>query len=137
MAYYRFVVPGGEFVLRGECHWQITFNGVQIGGAHATAGDALTAVKRRREGSVVGPVLDGAPDPPQDLLMWSSATPRRSEPARERDAGSLVRDHDACASVYRPVGREHRSGIASAIGRGAYRQASWGLELRSRRNVIT
>lgn len=76
MGYYRFVVLGGEFVLRGELHWQITFNGVQIGGAYGTVGDALSAVRRRREGKVVGPVLDGAPDPPQDLLMWSSGMPQ-------------------------------------------------------------
>lgn len=136
MAYYRFVVRGGEFVLRGERHWQITFNGIQIGGAYATAKDALSAVKRRREGKVVGPVLDGAADPPLDLLMWLGATPRHDVAIQGNAGESIPREHDARTS-YRPVDHGHRSNVARAIGFGAPMLALGGMGWQSpqRNNV--
>ena len=70
MAYYRYEVPGGEFVIRGDHFWQITFNGVQIGGLYRHPHEALEAVLRRREATVAGPNLDGVPNPPMDLAGW-------------------------------------------------------------------
>src|SRR3954447_12264664 len=34
MAYFRYEVNGGEFVVQGEEDWVITFNGVRIGGVY-------------------------------------------------------------------------------------------------------
>ena len=48
MAYYRYPVSGGEFVLLGSRYWQLTFNGVQIGGLYRTPQDALEAIDALR-----------------------------------------------------------------------------------------
>ena len=71
MGYYRYQVRGGEFVLRGDLYWQVTFNGVQIGGIYRHAQDALAAVARRRAAEVPGPDLSGIEDPPHDLAAWT------------------------------------------------------------------
>lgn len=71
MGYYRYEVPGGEFVLRGDHHWQVTFNGVQIGGLYRHAEDALAAIGRRRRADVPGPDLSGIEDPPLALTAWN------------------------------------------------------------------
>ena len=70
--YYRFRVPGGEYVLRRESHWHLTFNGIQIGGAYEHSQDAIAAVSRRRNATVPGPNLDGIPDPPEYLGEWQA-----------------------------------------------------------------
>ncbi len=72
MGYYRYQVPGGEFVVRGEHYWQITFNGVQIGGLYRAPHEALEAVGRRREACIPGPNLHGVPNPPMDLAAWTT-----------------------------------------------------------------
>ena len=72
MSYYRFPVPGGEFVIQGGHSWQITFNGIQIGGHFDAPEDALRAVERRRAALVPGPDLSGVPTPPTDLRSWST-----------------------------------------------------------------
>ena len=74
MAYYRYEVPGGEYVVQGDHFWQITFNGVQIGGLYRTPDDAVRAVSKRREAAVPGPNLDGVADPPLDLERWLTPT---------------------------------------------------------------
>lgn len=71
--YYRYQVSGGEFVVRGDHYWQITFNGVQIGGLYRAPHDAIEAVQRRREATVPGPSLHGVPNPPLDLADWARA----------------------------------------------------------------
>jgi hypothetical protein len=73
MAYFRYVVNDGEFVLRGTDVWQITFNGVQIGGASREPQEALAMIARRRKGEIVGPHLDGVADPAEDLAAWQTA----------------------------------------------------------------
>ncbi len=70
MDYYRHAVPGGEFVIEGDRHWRITFNGVQIGGLYPQVHDAIAAIHRRRERAVVGPDLTGIPNPPADPKLW-------------------------------------------------------------------
>ena len=70
MGYYRYAVPGGEFVIQGEHFWQLTFNGIQIGGLYRCPEEALEAVSRRREAEIPGPHLGGIPDPPTDLQCW-------------------------------------------------------------------
>ena len=72
MAYYRYPVSGGEFVLLGSRYWQLTFNGVQIGGLYRTPQDALDAIGRRRQGHIPGAHLDGIIDPPPDLARWDT-----------------------------------------------------------------
>lgn len=72
MSYYRCEVPGGEFVLRGDHFWQITFNGIQIGGLYRLPHDALDAVKRRRQAEIPGPDLTGVPNPPADISGWAT-----------------------------------------------------------------
>jgi hypothetical protein len=69
-AYYRFEVPGGEFVMRGDRNWQLAFNGVQIGGLHRAPQEALGALARLRSGRDVGPSLSGIVDPPHELERW-------------------------------------------------------------------
>lgn len=71
MSYFRFEVPGGEFVLRGEPSWHITFNGIQIGGLYPLPEDAVIAVDRRRNALVPGPDLTGVPNPPLDISAWT------------------------------------------------------------------
>ncbi len=73
MAYYRFEVPGGEFVLQGDLYWQVMFNGIQIGGLYRHPQDALHAIGRRREALLAGPDLTGIADPPRDLQAWETA----------------------------------------------------------------
>jgi hypothetical protein len=73
VAYYRFEVLGGEFVIQGERHWQLTFNGIQIGGLYRCPEDALCAIERVRCAKLAGPNLAGIPDPPADLAEWHSA----------------------------------------------------------------
>jgi hypothetical protein len=70
MAYYCYRVLGGEFVLCVDRYWQVTFNGVQIGGLYRDPLDALAAVEKRRHGEVPGPNLEGVPDPPADPATW-------------------------------------------------------------------
>lgn len=71
--YFRFEVPGGEFVLRGDNVWNITFNGIQIGGQYPSMQEAVRAVDRRRSTLVSGPDLTGVPDPPLDITRWTGA----------------------------------------------------------------
>jgi len=74
MAYFRFRVEGGEFVVQGDAEdWLITFNGVRIGGLFPCADDAVSAVERARKGEVPAPNLTGVPDPPKDLTDWETA----------------------------------------------------------------
>lgn len=70
MAYFRYKVDGGEFVLEGERTWLIMFNGVRIGGMHPSPEAALEAIDRRRARQVPGPNLAGVDDPPRDLSAW-------------------------------------------------------------------
>ncbi len=70
MGYYRHEVPGGEFVIEGDRHWRITFNGVQIGGLYPRVDEAIAAVDRRRARRVAGPDLTGVPNPPPELTLW-------------------------------------------------------------------
>jgi hypothetical protein len=70
--YYRHKVEGGEFVLRCEGAWRVTFNGVQIGGIYPTPQDAVHAVTRRRQGLIPGPDLTGVSHPPADLSSWET-----------------------------------------------------------------
>jgi hypothetical protein len=78
MAYYRFEVSGGEFVLRREGEWQLTFNGVQIGGLHRAPQEALSALARLRSGQGAGPNLCGVDDPPRNLDRWMTQGARRN-----------------------------------------------------------
>ena len=71
MAYFRHAVQGGEYVLRGDRFWQLTFNGVQIGGLYRAPDEALTAIDKRRSGVLAGADLTGIPDPPADLRSWA------------------------------------------------------------------
>ena len=73
MAYYRYAVRGGEFVLQGDHYWQVMFNGIQIGGLYRHPQDALHALDRRRKAQLPGPDLTGIPDPPWDLQAWQTA----------------------------------------------------------------
>jgi len=70
LAYFRYKVDGGEFVLEGERTWLIMFNGVRIGGMHPSPEAALEAIDRRRAKQVPGPNLAGVEDPPRDLSAW-------------------------------------------------------------------
>ncbi len=70
MNYYRYEVPGGEYVVQGDQFWQVTFNGIQIGGLYRSPEDAVHAVHRRRSKELPGPDLTGVPDPPADLAAW-------------------------------------------------------------------
>lgn len=70
MAYFRYKVDGGEFVLEGERTWLIMFNGVRIGGMHPSVQAAMQAIERRRAQEVPGPNLNGVADPPRDLTAW-------------------------------------------------------------------
>ena len=72
MGYYRYEVPGGEYVLQGDHYWQITFNGVQIGGLYRRPEDAFAALDRRRAAEIPGPNLADVPNPPADLGAWQS-----------------------------------------------------------------
>ncbi len=87
MGYYRFEVPGGEFVVQGDRYWQLTFNGVQIGGLYRTAQDALGALTRVRSGQGVGPNLTGIADPPFDLRRWTTHKPTAEAGARRVPRG--------------------------------------------------
>ena len=73
MAYFRYKVDGGEFVLEGERTWLIMFNGVRIGGMHPSPEAALEAIDRRRAKQVPGPNLAGVEDPPRDLSPATDA----------------------------------------------------------------
>ena len=70
MAYFRYKVDGGEFVLEGERTWLIMFNGIRIGGMHPSAEAALEAIHRLRAEQLPGPNLSGVADPPRDLSAW-------------------------------------------------------------------
>lgn len=70
MAYFRYVVAGGEFVIQGDQDWIVTFNGVRIGGLYACADDAVSAIELARSGKVIAPNLHGVPSPPNDLTLW-------------------------------------------------------------------
>jgi hypothetical protein len=70
LGYYRYEVPGGEFVLEHHRGWRIAFNGVQIGGLFSEVAEALAAVARRRECKLPGPDLTGVPNPASDLTLW-------------------------------------------------------------------
>lgn len=73
MAYFRYQVGGGEFVIQGDSDWIITFNGVRIGGLHACADDAVSAIELARSGKLVAPNLQGIASPPADLTLWQSS----------------------------------------------------------------
>lgn len=72
MAYFRYEVRGGEFVIDGERDWRISFNGIRIGGVYACANDAIAAIGVARLRKVPGPDLRGVPDPPRDLTEWQT-----------------------------------------------------------------
>jgi hypothetical protein len=73
MAYFRYEVDGGEFVVQGQDDWIITFNGVRIGGVFPCADDAVGAIERARDAEIIGPNLAGVPDPPKDLTQWRTS----------------------------------------------------------------
>jgi hypothetical protein len=74
--YYRWAVPGGEFVLQGEDGWLISFNGIRIGGVHRCVADAIEAIYRCRTFKVPGPNLQGIVDPPCALDDWQTPSRR-------------------------------------------------------------
>jgi len=76
MAYYRYVLEGGEFVIEGARAYRITFNGVQIGGAYNSPQEAIGAIDARRSGRIAGPQLSGVADPSGNLDAWCQGTTR-------------------------------------------------------------
>lgn len=72
MAYFRYEVPGGEFVIQGDEDWIITFNGVRIGGLYPCADDAVAAIDLARSARVIAPNLQGVVNPPRDLTQWQT-----------------------------------------------------------------